>query len=170
MENQPVTNIQIHTGYRPGAIGRVVELHSRYYHAHWQFGAFFESKVAHGLAEFMSRYDKTRDCFWVVVVDDQVEGALVIDGAGAKEEGARLRWFILSDVVRGQGVGNRLMHAAVEFCREHNYPRIHLSTFEGLSAARHLYEKFGFVLVEQQRGAQWGVEVDEQRFELRLDA
>jgi hypothetical protein len=35
-----------------------------------------------------------------------------------------------------------------------------------LWAARHLYEKTGFRLVEQRRGSQWGVEVNEQRFEL----
>jgi hypothetical protein len=41
-------------------------------------------------------------------------------------------------------------------------------TFEGLDAARHLYEKNGFRLAEQQRGIQWGREVNEQRFVLPL--
>lgn len=39
---------------------------------------------------------------------------------------------------------------------------------EGLNAARHLYEQAGFELVEEKRGAQWGLEVNEQRFELQL--
>jgi hypothetical protein len=34
------------SGYIPGAIGRIVELHGRYYHEHWGFDLFFESKVA----------------------------------------------------------------------------------------------------------------------------
>jgi hypothetical protein len=38
----------------------------------------------------------------------------------------------------------------------------------GLNAARHLYEKAGFSLVEQQAGTQWGTQVNEQRFELRF--
>ena len=38
-------------------------------------------------------------------------------------------------------------------------------TFEGLGAARHLYEKAGFRLVEEHKGTQWGSEVNEQRFE-----
>jgi GNAT superfamily N-acetyltransferase len=70
--------------------------------------------------------------------------------------------------LRGKGVGNRLIRAAVDFCRSNRYPRIYLWTFEGLHAARHLYEKAGFALVEQRRGAQWGTEVTEQRFELPL--
>ena len=32
-------------------------------------------------------------------------------------------------------------------------------------AARHLYEKHGFKLTDEQRGNMWGVEVNEQRFE-----
>ena len=34
------------SGYIPGAIGRVAELHGRYYHEYWSFDLFFESKVA----------------------------------------------------------------------------------------------------------------------------
>jgi hypothetical protein len=43
-----------------------------------------------------------------------------------------------------------------------------LWTFEGLNAARHLYEKHGFRVTRQQLGNQWGSEVNEQRFELLL--
>ncbi len=69
--------------------------------------------------------------------------------------------------MRGTGVGNALLAAAVGFCRARRYDRVHLWTFEGLDAARHLYEKFGFRLVHEQRGTQWGSGVTEQRFELR---
>jgi hypothetical protein len=40
-----------------------------------------------------------------------------------------------------------------------------LDTFEGLDAARHLYEAAGFRLLAQAPGAQWGRVVNEQRFE-----
>jgi hypothetical protein len=35
-------------------------------------------------------------------------------------------------------------------------------------AARHLYEKEGFKLVEEHRGTQWGTAVNEQRFKCCL--
>jgi hypothetical protein len=54
------------------------------------------------------------------------------------------------------------------FCRLRQYQRVYLWTFEGLNAARHLYEKFGFRLAFQQRGTQWGAEVNEQRFECQV--
>jgi hypothetical protein len=54
------------------------------------------------------------------------------------------------------------------FCREMAYGKVYLWTFDGLHAARHLYEAMGFKLVEQHKGGQWGTEVTEQRFELQL--
>ncbi len=63
-------------------------------------------------------------------------------------------------------MGNQLINVAIAFCRDRGYKRIFLNSFEGLHAAKHLYEKSGFKLVEQHRGTQWGPEVNEQRFEV----
>jgi GNAT superfamily N-acetyltransferase len=159
-------DVQIMRGYIPGSLGRVAELHGTYYHHHWGFGLFFEAKVATELAAFLSRYDEQKDGFWRAMIGGHIEGSMAIDGAQAAAEGAHLRWFIMSDALRGKGAGNQLMDAAMGFCRSHGYRRVHLWTFEGLNAARHLYEKNGFRLVEQHKGTQWGREVNEQRFEL----
>jgi len=72
----------------------------------------------------------------------------------------------MSDQLRGKGAGNLLIQTAIDFCRDKNYERIYLWTFEGLYAARYLYEKYGFQLVKQHEGKQWGNVVKEQRFEL----
>lgn len=156
---------QLHQGYLPTAIGRVVEMHARYYSALVGFGLPFEAKVARELAEFCQRYDAGRDGLWLLLQDGQVEGAIAIDGSKAAEQGAHLRWFITSDTVRGTGAGTALLSAAMAFCQARGYQRTYLWTFDGLPAARHLYEKFGFGLVYQQPGSQWGREVTEQCFE-----
>ena len=158
--------LTIHTGYLPGAIGRVAELHARYYSKLVGFGLPFEAKVARELADFCERYDSQRDALWLVLQDGQVEGSLAIDGAHADQDGAHLRWFITSDTLRGTGVGTTLLTLAMDFCQSRHDGRVYLWTFEGLHAARHLYEKAGFRLQHQQRGQQWGAEVNEQRFEL----
>lgn len=163
-----MSQIEITGGYVPGAVGRVAELHGTYYHRHWGFGLFFEVKVATELSEFLKRYDEDRDGFWTARVDRRVEGAIAIDGLHAQGEGAHLRWFIMSDALRGKGAGTRLIDTAIGFCRDRGYGKIYLWTFEGLNAARHLYERGGFELVEDRRGARWGTEVNEQRFECRL--
>ena len=161
-------DFQIVRGYIPGSLGRVAELHGTYYHRHWGFGLFFEAKVATELAAFLGRHDEEKDAFWAALVGGRVEGSITIDGAHAETEGAHLRWFIVSDDLRGKGVGNQLMNTAMGFCRSRGYKRVFLWTFEGLGAARHLYEKNGFRLMEQHKGSQWGREVNEQRFELEL--
>jgi GNAT superfamily N-acetyltransferase len=158
----------IRTGYVAGAIGRVAEMHGTYYHAHWGFGLVFEAKVARELAEFLGRYDSGRDGFWTVIQQGRVQGSIAIDGIHAGKSGAHLRWFIVSDALRGRGFGNRLIQTAVDFCRRKAYRRVTLWTFEGLHPARHLYEKYGFRLAEQHKGRQWGTEVVEQRFQLVL--
>jgi GNAT superfamily N-acetyltransferase len=163
-----VPEIQIVRGYTPGAIGRVTGLHAAYYGREWGFGLFFEARVAVELSEFLGRYDEARDGFWTVQVGGCIEGSIAVDGLHAAAEGAHLRWFIISDALRGRGAGARLLAAAVDFCRACGYPRIYLNTFEGLGAARRLYEWAGFRLTSQQPGAQWGREVLEQRFEREL--
>jgi GNAT superfamily N-acetyltransferase len=161
-------DVQIIRGYIAGSLGRVAELHGTYYNRHWGFDLFFEAKVATELAAFLSRYDEQKDGFWAALVGGHIEGSITIDGAHSAAEGAHLRWFIMSDGVRGRGAGNQLMDTAIGFCRSKSYRRIYLWTFEGLDAARHLYEKNGFRLVDQHQGSQWGREVNEQRFELKL--
>jgi GNAT superfamily N-acetyltransferase len=166
---QAMPEYRIFRGYIPGVIGRVTEMHAAYYHREWGFGLFFEARVAAGLAEFLGRYDEARDGVWTAQVNGRIEGAIALDGLHAAAEGAHLRWFIVSDALRGQGAGGRLIEAALDFCRACGYRRAYLHTFEGLHAARHLYERCGFRLVEQCSGTQWGREVNEQRFELELE-
>ena len=155
-------------GYHPGAIGRIVELHAAYYSLNWGFGLYFETRVAKEMSEFLGRLDEARDGFWIVSLNDRIEGGVAIDGIKAETDGAHLRWFILSPETQGKGFGNRLMEEAISFCRKKGYKKVYLETFEGLHAARHLYEKFGFKLVYQAEGAQWGKKVTEQKFELIL--
>lgn len=163
-----LVRFSIHRGYLPGAIGRIIELHGTYYHRHAGFGVFFESKVARGLADFSINYDETRDGLWLVIAKKTIEGSIAIDGSHVATDGAHLRWFITSNNIRGTGAGNELLESALDFCREKHYDRVYLETFEGLLAARHLYEKFGFQLMHQEVGNQWGRSVKEQRFELVL--
>jgi GNAT superfamily N-acetyltransferase len=158
--------VSVEKGYVPGCIGRICELHARFYSKLVGFGLPFESKVARELAEFCTRYDGQRDGLWLAICDGQVHGSIAIDGLHADGERAHLRWFITSDEIRGGGTGTALLSAAMDFCKIRSYQQVYLWTFAGLNSARNLYEKFGFRLVHQQRGAQWGLEVDEQRFEL----
>ena len=156
------------SGYLPGAIGRIVELHGTYYASQWGFGAFFEARMARELAQFVDSFDPKRDGLWTASVAGRIEGSIAIDGSRGGEGEAHLRWFILDASQRGRGTGRRLLDEAVGFCRRSGHRRVALWTFSGLDAARKLYEQAGFRLAVERSGAQWGIEVTEQRFELNL--
>lgn len=162
-----MTNFETIIGYTPGVIGRVAELHAKYYAANWDFGHFFEAKVATELSSFISSYDETRDRIWSLSADGNIEGSVAMDGTSETRNIGHLRWFIVSDKLRGKGAGNHLMEEAISFCRDVGFEKVYLWTFQGLESARHLYEKFGFRLAEERLGEQWGTSVTEQRFELR---
>lgn len=162
--------ITLTSGYIPGAIGWITQQHGTYYHKHWDLGLYFEAKVAAELAAFLTRFDPARDGIWIARSGDQIVGAIVIDGIDAETRGARLRWFIIDPQVRGSGLGNRLMQAAISFCEGAGFRRVYLTTFAGLHAARHLYEKFGFRLSHEEDGTALtgSASIIEQVFELTL--
>ena len=163
-----MNDVDLVTGYTPGVIGRVAELHAIYYSENWKFGAYFEAKVATELADFISHYDEAKDRVFSLTVNGKIEASLSIDGSSTNNNVAHIRWFIVSEALRGKGAGNTLMQQAMNFCKQTEYQRVYLWTFQGLDSARHLYEKYGFSLTEERSGEQWGAIVTEQRFDAEL--
>jgi GNAT superfamily N-acetyltransferase len=153
-------------GYFPGAIGMITEAHAVYYHEHWGFDVSFETQVGRELSEFMAAFEEGRDGFWAATEGGRFAGSVAIDGREAHPEGARLRWFIVDQNYQGTGLGKSLLRRAVDFCRKTGFPRIYLWTFEGLHAARTLYEGEGFRLCEEHAVNQWGQQITEQMYEL----
>ncbi len=156
--------MNLHLGYLPGCIGRIIELHASYYSRAFGFGVSFEAKVATELAQFCSHYMPGRDGLWLAEENGIIHGAVAIDGSHRQESGAHLRWFITSEHSRGKGIGSKMLEAAMAFCKTSGYRKVYLWTFDELHAARHLYERQGFTLSRSQRGSQWGKEVNEQLF------
>lgn len=156
--------IDIVSGYRPGIIARITQMHALYYARTSGFGQRFESVVAEGLASFCNRLERPQNAIWTARRGDEIIGSVAIDGEDLGSGNAHLRWFIVDDSVRGGGVGRRLLAAALAFADEKAFAETHLWTFNGLSAARHLYETHRFACVEERPGSQWGSEVLEQRF------
>lgn len=166
---------EIKTGYTPGALGRIIELHETYYSEYWNLDYEFSREVAVELAAFLGRYDDAQDRLWLVLSDPdgvgerEIMGSLVIDGGHTDdEEGGRLRWVILAPGLHGRGIGRELMDRAMAFCKATGFERVYLWTYEGLEAARHLYEAHGFSLVEEITRQDWGPEITYQKFEVYL--
>ncbi|EIY5112740.1 helix-turn-helix domain-containing GNAT family N-acetyltransferase [Klebsiella quasipneumoniae] len=156
--------ISLVTGYQPGAIGRIAQMHGEYYARHHDFGAFFEGKVASGVAEFATRLSSPVNQIWLAMREGKIVGSVAIDGEDLGQQQAHLRWFILDDSCRGTGIGRRLLSEAMAFCDSRQFSAVQLWTFKGLDAARKLYESFGFTLTREWQGDQWGKMMTEQQF------
>ena len=139
-------------------------MHAAFYSAHAGFGAAFETKVASDLAEFATRLEDPRNALWRAERNGEIVGSIAIDGEDLGDGLAHLRWFIVDPRFQGSGLGRRLLRAALDHCDGQGVAETHLWTFEGLDAARRLYEVHGFVLTDQYLGHQWGSDVLEQIF------
>ncbi|MDB0047733.1 GNAT family N-acetyltransferase [Porticoccaceae bacterium] len=151
------------SGYQPGGLAKLCAMQTEYYAREWGFNHLYESVVASDIGEFLQRYNADRDFVQLVLHAGEVKGGIVIDSQDGKL--AQLHWFILHNELKGLGVGKMLIKAAMQFIKARGFPQVYLTTFEGLNAARHLYEAAGFILAEEQLASTWGRTVKEQRFE-----
>ena len=156
------------SGYYPGVVGKITEIHAVYYHENWGFDVSFETEVAKELSEFVGQFNAEQDGLWVATKNGEFAGAIAIDGHNALTDGVRLRWFIVVPEFQKSGIGKELILRALEFCKRKRYPKVYLWTFEGLTKARRLYEAVNFKLCAQDEIAQWGQTIKVQKFELAL--
>lgn len=161
-------NYKIIEGNIPGIIGRVAELHAKYYSKEWKFGHYFEAKVSTELSSFINNYDETMDCIWSLLLNNVIEGSITVDSSSEDSGTAHLRWFIISKNMKGSGAGNHLIKLALKFCEQKGIEKVYLWTFKGLKPAKHLYQKYGFKMTQELEGTQWGTSVIEQRYELKI--
>jgi GNAT superfamily N-acetyltransferase len=119
-----------------------------------------------GVNNFINNYSSQKDCMYILEINKIISGCIAITNAG--NETSQLRFFFVEPDFRGLGAGTKLIHMAIEFCREKKYKKIFLWTFSKLSAARHLYAKNGFQLTDTQKNNEWGEPVFEEKWDLIL--
>jgi GNAT superfamily N-acetyltransferase len=154
--------------YPPGLIGTVSALFGRHVSASHGVNWTLDAMIAEEQCEFFRRFDPERDRVWVPMEGAVPKGGLTIEGPRSHRESARLRFFILDESLRGQGIGRRMLAEAMQFCRDRHWRRIYLTTLSGLDAAMHLYAGQGFSLVSESRDAFHGSRAFEQTYESLL--
>ncbi|KAK0730526.1 hypothetical protein B0H67DRAFT_678334 [Lasiosphaeris hirsuta] len=151
----PGPAVEIVAGYRPGILGRTLDLHLEFYHKTCGWGVPFEAGLASSLSDLLTRLDKPMNQVWSAVQTvpaqdlgpavERIMGVIYIDGESSGQEGvARLRAFIVDGSVRGLGLGRKLVGAAMAFVRQAGFRRCTLTTLRILSTAIKLYEEEGF--------------------------
>lgn len=151
--------------FKPGDLGRLIELHGLLYSREYVFDHTFEAYVAKPLAEFVLHHGD-REQIWLVDADGILMGSLAI--VKHNETEAQLRWYLLHPTLRGKGLGTQLMEESISFCRAHGYKKIFLWTVSSLLAAARVYQQAGFRLTEEHTHEIWGCLLTEQRYDLEL--
>jgi DNA-binding MarR family transcriptional regulator/GNAT superfamily N-acetyltransferase len=144
----------------PGDFGWIVQAHGRLYAEEYGWDESFEGLVAQIVAEYARDHDPSREAAWIAEVDGDPVGCVL---CVRREEGvAQLRLLLVDPGLRGHGIGGRLIDECLRFAKRAGYRRITLWTNDVLHAARRLYERAGFELVESAPHHSFGHALVEQ--------
>jgi DNA-binding MarR family transcriptional regulator/GNAT superfamily N-acetyltransferase len=152
--------------HRPGDIGWVVSRHGALYAQEFGWDISFEALVAEVAAQFVKSYDASREHCWIAEIGGEPVGSIFL--VKASDEAAKLRLLLVEQKARGLGIGRALTEQCIRFARDAGYKSITLWTQSILVAARGIYQRAGFRLVQEEKHHSFGVDLVGETWELEL--
>jgi DNA-binding MarR family transcriptional regulator/N-acetylglutamate synthase-like GNAT family acetyltransferase len=142
-------------------IGFIADLHARVYTARG-YQPIFQYYVLSALAQFaQSGMDGVS---FIATVDGQRAGTVSL--VEAADGYWQVRWFVVDPAYQGHGLGKQLIKALVDYAKQHQITKMYLWTVSELEAARSLYGRNGFKLVESKPNNEWKDEpITEERWD-----
>lgn len=150
----------------PGDLGWVVSRHGALYAAEYGWDGTFETLVAGVAARYAEAADP-RSAAWIAEVDGERAGS-VFCVPGADDDTAVLRLLLVEPGFRGLRIGSRLVDECLRFARRTGFRRITLWTVDLLTSARHLYERAGFHLDDENALHAFGADLTGQNWSRSL--
>jgi GNAT superfamily N-acetyltransferase len=145
----------------------VVITHGEVYAAEFGWDTSFEALVARIVADYAAAPDPAHEAAWVAELEGRRAGC-VFCVAGDNPRTAKLRILLVEPGARGHALGDRLVQTAIAFARQAGYERMRLWTNHPLAAARRIYLRHGFRLIDEAPHHSFGVELVGQTYELDL--
>jgi putative acetyltransferase len=103
--------------------------------------------------DLFSLFREPGSVLWVSVLDGEIVGCCgIFPTPGLPQGYAELVKFYLSADARGKGIGKQLMEKSIESARELGYTHLYLESLPHYARAVGIYEKQGFVTLEQPLG------------------
>jgi len=150
----------------PGDLGWVVQRHGELYAEEYGWDEDFERLVARIVGDFAAAEPGPRQRGWIATVDGRRAGCVFLMPAG--EGVGRLRLLLVEPWARGHGLGGLLVDTCIRAARRAGCHTLTLWTNDGLTAARRLYQRAGFRLVNTERHRSFGKTLTGQTWNLDL--
>jgi DNA-binding MarR family transcriptional regulator/GNAT superfamily N-acetyltransferase len=149
-------------GPQPGDLGWLVERHGALYAREYGWDESFERLVAQIVADFDPHHDRA----WIAEVGGTRSGAVLC--VHDTPQRAKLRTLLVEPHARGLGLGTKLVDEVIRHARDSGYTTLELWTNDVLHAARRIYERAGFTLVNEAPHLAFGHDLTEQTWSLTL--
>jgi DNA-binding MarR family transcriptional regulator/predicted GNAT family acetyltransferase len=152
--------------HRIGDMGWIVHRQAVLYAEEYGWDIGYEGLIAGICSGFVLNFKPGREQCWVAERDGSVVGSVFL--VHEDDETAKLRLLYVEPSARGLGVGRRLVDECIATARASDYRKLVLWTNDVLTAARKIYQRAGFVLVEEERHHSFGKDLVGQNWELEL--
>mgnify|MGYP000951166814 CR=1 FL=1 len=129
---------------------------------------YLERSLSSDMASIQREYmERDSSTFWVALVGDDVAGFVGVQPCQVGDPEfyqeqlsafesmkstlhpdriAELRRMHVSPKHRGKGISRLLLERFLQWCRDHQFAGVHLTTLQAMTVAGHLYRSVGFVV------------------------